>query len=237
MSRPLSPEVYRRRRIAVAFAVLVLLLLVLLVLRLVSGGDEPETAPKPTPSADPTTEPTAELPDGTVPVTLSAAAGACDPESVRISPTVPPDQTAGGPVRIDLAVSSTSAEPCTLEASEADLVTVIARDGSPVYDSTGCRVSLLSTPITLNPQWVTVTSVEWNGRASGATCSDAEALVGDGSYSLQLGTLGGEPGETTFTLAPAPPPPPPPAPVEPAAPPAETDQPTEPPAEAPAPPA
>ena len=219
---------------AVAFAVLVLVLLVLLVLRLVSGGGEPEAAPKPTPSADPTTETTAEptrgptegLPDGTVPVSLSAATGSCDPESVRISPTVPPDQTAGGPVRIDLAVSSSTAKPCTLEAAEADLVTVIARDGSPVYDSTSCRVSLLSTPITLNPQWVTVTSVAWNGRTSGATCSDAEALVPDGSYSLQLGTLGGEPGETTFTLAPAPPPP---APVEPPAPPAETDQPAEPP--------
>lgn len=234
MSRPLPPEVYRRRRIAVGVVLLVLALLVLLAVRLLTGGDDPEAAPEPTPTAssEPTVEPTEELPPGIVPVTLSAATETCDPESVRIAPTVPPDQAAGGAVRIDLAVSSSAATACTLEAAEADLVVVIARDGTPVYDSTACTVSLLTEPVTINPQWMTAATVTWNGRVSGGSCSDAEALVGEGSYTLQLGTLGGEPGEATFTLAPAPPPPPEPA--EPAEPPAETDQPTEPPADPPA---
>ncbi len=187
--------------------VLGIALILWLLVRTVLGGDdaadEGATAPTPTPTE---TE-AVEMPEGTVPASLATGDAACEPSTVRVTPSVPADQTAGGPVQIALTISSSAAKPCVLEASASELVVVIDDGDNPVYDSTACTTSILASPVRLSPEWATVTTVTWNGRVSGGSCSDAEAFVGAGSYTLKLGTLGGEPGDTTFSLGGAPPPP------------------------------
>lgn len=203
--------------------VLGIVLVVWLLVRTLLGGDDAadEPAATPTPSATETTA--AEVPEGTVPVSLATGDAACEPSTVRVTPSVPADQTAGGPVQLALTISTSAAKPCVLEASASQLVVVIDDGDTPVYDSTSCNTSILTTPVRLSPEWATVTPVTWNGRVSGGSCSDAEAFVGAGSYTLKLGTLGGEPGDASFSLGEAPPPPAPPAP-DPAVPdPAATD--------------
>ncbi|MFT4299269.1 MAG: hypothetical protein QM597_06520 [Aeromicrobium sp.] len=195
MSRPLPPEIYRRRRIVVGVAALGLLVIVWLLGRALVGGDDAE--PKPTATA--TTA--QDLPEGTVVASLTTGQSACDPEKVRVTPAVPADQQAGGPVTVVLTISSTASQACVVEASAAQLVIVIDNGDGPVYDSTSCNASMLSGPVSLSPQWGTVTTVTWSGRVSGLTCSDSEAFVPGGDYTIKLGTLGGEPGEANFTLA------------------------------------
>ena len=206
MSRPLPPEIYRRRRIVLVSGVLGVVLVVWFLVRAVTGGDAADDAStKPTPT--PTSTEATEVPEGTVPASLKAGDRACDPQTVRISPSVPADQTAGGDVAVVLTVSTSASTACVLEASASQLVVVIDDGDDPVYDSTSCNASILETPVSLSPDWATVTTATWSGRASGASCSDAEAFVGAGDYTIKLGTLGGEPGEVTFSLGEAPPPP------------------------------
>ncbi len=230
MSRPLPPEVYRRRRLVLVSGVLGVVLVVWLLVRAFTGaGDSGDSS---APASSPTPAPTeaSEMPEGTVPASLTTGDSACDPQTVRITPSVPADQTAGADVTVALTISTSSSTACVLEASASELVVVIDDGSSPVYDSTSCRTSILSTPVSLSPEWATVTTATWNGRVSGAGCSDTEAYVAAGEYTLKLGTLGGEPGEVTFALAPAPPPPAPdPVATDPASPdPAATDPATDP---------
>lgn len=195
----------------------VLIALVWLVLQLVGGGDDQKPAAQPTTTAA-TTAPTAEpaqekkKTNGLVDVALVTATAPCDPELVRITPTVRPDQLARGSVEIGLVVSSTAPKACTLKPADADAIAVISANGTAVWDSTVCKVSPLKDPVALSPGWSTMTSVTWTGRGSGSRCTQTEGYASPGKYAVQIGTLGGEPGKTTFTLEARPAPKPAPKP-------------------------
>ncbi len=192
--RPLPPAVYWRRRLLVLAVVIAL---GWLGLRLLGGDDTAGPSdPVPAPQVVPAEVPT----DGTYDASLPTASTACDPQQIRITPTVPAKQAAGQEVTIELVVSG-PAEPCTLEPGDADLIAVISANGGPVWDSTLCPTSLLTDPVSLAGGWSTVVSATWSGRGSGRGCSSDEAFVSAGTYTVKLGTLGGEPGETTFSLA------------------------------------
>lgn len=190
-------EIYWRRRL---LALALVIGLIWLVLHLV-GGDDPAAQPKATatPTA-PATPSTAAAVDGTVPVTLVSASRACDPEKVRMSPTVKPGQFAKGPVEIGLVVSSTEKTACTLTPADAELVAVISSNKTAIWDSTLCKVSLLDDPVSISPQWASLVTATWSGRGSGGNCSPKEGYASPGTYTVQAGTLGGEPGKATFTL-------------------------------------
>ena len=209
------------------------------VLQLTGGGDDGESAKAsgtPTPRASATTTaPTApavpeQTVDGSVDVALVGAATPCDPEKVRVTPTVRPGQLTKGPVDIGLVVSSTQETACTLEPDDAEAIAVISANGTPVWDSTVCKSSLLDVPVQLTPQWSTLTTVQWTGRGSGSNCTSNQGWAAAGTYTLQIGTLGGEPGSTKFSLgarpAPAKTSPPPATPATPAAPEATTPAPS-----------
>jgi hypothetical protein len=158
----------------------------------------PVSAPTPSPTPSPT--PT----DGTTTVALSTGTAACDSESIRITPSVPDGQKTRGPVDIDFTISSTSKKPCTFTALSSDLLVVISAGKTAIWDSTVCKTALLDDPVKLSPGWSTVVPVEWSGRGSGPACSKKEGWATPGRYTVQVGTLGGEPGKAKFTLRPAP---------------------------------
>jgi hypothetical protein len=195
--RRLPAEVYWRRRL---LALAALIALVWLVLRFVGGDDEPD--PKPTAKATVTTPaPTVAAPvNGVVQVTLVSATRSCDPEKIRMTPTVEPGQFTKAPVKIGLVVSSTEKTACTLTPAGADMVAVISANKTAIWDSTVCKVALLDGPVSVSPQWASLVTATWSGRGSGAKCSTKEGYAAPGTYTVQVGTLGGEPGKTTFTL-------------------------------------
>ena len=203
--RRLPAEIYWRRRLLL---LAVLILIAWLGLRFWPGAGQDErpvsaAAPTATPTPTPKPAPTA----GTTTVALASGSKACDPESIRITPTVPDDQKTRGTVDIDLTVSSASKKPCSFTAGSSDLLMVISAGKTAIWDSTVCKTALVSDAVKIAPGWSTVVRVEWSGRGSGPACSKKEGWATPGRYKLQVGTLGGEPGKTTFTLTPAPKPP------------------------------
>jgi len=225
--RRLPAEIYWRRRLLL-LAVVIAVVWGVLQLTGGEGDDEAKAAPTPsattaTPAASPTptvAPPPAVQTDGPVDVALASAAKACDPTTVRITPTVKPAQLTKGPVDIGLVVSSTQTAPCTLQPDDAQAIAVISANGTPIWDSTVCKIDLLTGPVQISPEWATLTNVQWTGRGSGSNCTTNEGYATPGKYTVQVGTLGGEPGKTSFTLDPRPEPAkttPPPAAPDPAA--------------------
>jgi hypothetical protein len=173
------------------------------------GGDEdptPVAAPTARASGTASTTPTAapaptQAAQSAVQVALTTSSEPCDPELVRITPTVPADQRARAAVRIELLVSTTATQGCTLDPDESDLVAVISSGDTAVWDSGVCRSALLKDPVALSPGWSTTVATTWSGRGSGPACSSKEGWASPGKYTLRIGTLGGEPGAARFTLA------------------------------------
>ena len=174
----------------------------------VTGGDDSDAGPRAAgatsaaPSSPAPAKPVAPSVqvNGAVDVALTSAATACDPQKVRVTPTVAGGQLTRGPVDIGLVVSSTEKSSCTLQPDDADTIAVISANGTAIWDSTVCQSSLLTRPVEISSQWATLVTVQWTGRGSGAGCSSSEGYATPGKYTLQIGTLGGEPGKTTFTL-------------------------------------
>ncbi len=100
-------------------------------------------------------------------MTLVSATRACDPEKIRMTPTVEPGQFTKAPVKIGLVVSSTEKTACTLTPADADMVAVISANKTPIWDSTVCKVALLDDPVSISPQWATLVTATWSGRGSG----------------------------------------------------------------------
>lgn len=158
------------------------------------GARQPESTAAPQAQTSPASA------DGPVQVALSTATDACDPQKVRVTPTVRPDQTARRAVQVGLVISTTAEQSCTLQPDDADLVAIISANDTPIWDSTLCPLSLLTEPVALSPTWATFEVTTWTGRVSGSNCSTAQPWAAAGRYTVEVGTLGGEPGKTTFVL-------------------------------------
>lgn len=191
-------EIYWRRRLLV-LAVVIALAWVLL--RFTSGDDSPSSNPTAVATTPATTVvPVAAPVNGPVDVSLVSASRACDPEKIRITPTVNAGQFTKAPIAVGLVISSTETGACTLTAKDADLLVVISANKIAIWDSTVCKTSLLTDPVAISPRWASLVTASWSGRGSGANCSSKQGYATPGKYVLQAGTLGGEPGKTTFTL-------------------------------------
>jgi len=199
-------DVYWRRRLLVLAALIGLVWGVLQVIDLVRGDDastaaEPTAQPTSAATSAPTTPPTTAPPADQVPVAIETAATVCEPENVRIVPSVAAGQEAGAPVRIDLMVTALDGKACTFRPKADEMLAVVDTDRAPIYDSSVCRAAFFDQAIAIPEGWGTVTTIEWNGRGSGTACGPSEGFAPAGTYTLKIGTYGGEPGETTFKLA------------------------------------
>ena len=168
-----------------------------------SGPDEKPVA-SPAPTATPSPTPESAPTDGTTTVELATSSKPCQPESIRITPTVPSGQHTRDAVDVDLAISSTATRACTFTAQSSDLLAIISAGKTAIWDSTVCKYALLDGEVQIAPGWSTVERVAWSGRGSGPACSKKEGWATPGRYTLEIGTLGGEPGKTRFTITPQP---------------------------------
>lgn len=194
-------EIYWRRRLLVLAA---LIAVVWVGLKVLGGGDDPQADPKPTATATVKATPLPAPTAGVLSVNLTSGTSTCDPEKVRVTPTVKSGQLTKAPVSIGLVVSSTETKACSLTPGAAELLVVISANKVAVWDSTVCKTSLLTAPVAISPGWSTLALTTWSGRGSGSKCAAGEGFATPGKYTIQVGTLGGEPGKTTFTLNPAP---------------------------------
>lgn len=227
--------IYWRRRLLLLAA---LILLAWVALQLWPTKDDSKQTARPsatpTPSASPTVtatpsataEPTPAA--ATTTVKLSGGGDECDSQKVRITAFVADGQQAQTPINVDLAISTTAKRPCTFTAKTYDPLAVVNLGDTRVWDSSACERPVAAGTLQLVPGWTTVARVPWLPKRSGKACADSEPWLEPGAYTLEIGTLGGEPGKASFTLAAPPPPPPPPTPAP--ATPEATPTPTPPPA-------
>ncbi|SKB05832.1 hypothetical protein [Aeromicrobium choanae] len=195
-------DVYWRRRLLVLAALLAIAWGVVQVVGGTRGDDAKDTAatePTPTPTAS--TAPATAAPTDQVAVAIETDAKPCEPDNVRIVPSVPGGQFAGGPVRIDLMLTALDGTACTFRPSASELLAVVDTQRAPIYDSSVCRAAFFDEAVAVPAGWSTVAPVEWNGRGSGSGCGSSEGFAPPGTYTLKIGTYGGEPGEATFKLA------------------------------------
>ena len=190
-------EIYWRRRLLIlAF---VLLLAWGATKAFSSEGKSDKPVVKPTATA--TTAATVAVPvDGKVTVNLSSGTQTCDPEKVRVTPSVKSGQYVGAAVEVSMIVSTTQKDPCIFNAKTADLLVVISANRAPVWDSSVCKTALLPLPVSVSPRWSTVAAATWTGRGSGTKCSTKVGFASPGTYVIKSATLGGEPGQNTFRL-------------------------------------
>ncbi|MDQ3156080.1 MAG: hypothetical protein M3Q98_05065 [Actinomycetota bacterium] len=196
--RRLPAEVYWRRRLLV---LALILLLAWFATRAFGSEAKPDKPVATTPTATPTKAARVIAPlNGEVTVNLATDAKPCDPEKVRVSPSVKSGQYVGDDVDVSMIVSTTQKNACVLDAKKADLLVVISANKNPVWDSSVCKTALLTKPVAVSPRWSTVAAATWTGRGSGKDCSDKQGFASPGTYVIKSATLGGEPGQATFRL-------------------------------------
>lgn len=200
-NRKVGRDVYWRRRLLVLAVVIALAWGVMQAVGMISGGDDEKAdPPTPTPATEVTTTPPPAPPTDQVSVALDTSTAPCEPENVRIVPSVPRGQFAGGPVAIDLMLTTLDGAACTFQPDANELLVVVDTERAPIYDSSVCRAAFFAQSVAIPAQWGTVAGVEWTGRGSGAACGNGEGFAPAGTYTLKIGTYGGEPGEATFRL-------------------------------------
>lgn len=203
-NRPVGRDVYWRRRLFVLAIAIALVWGVLQVVGMFRGSDASEADPPPAEptTAAPTTPATTAPPADQVPVAIETATTVCEPDNVRIVPSIPADQEAGAPISIDLMLTALDGEACTFKPSADELLVVVDTQRAPIYDSSVCRAAFFDQSVAVPAGWGTIATVEWTGRGSGTGCSTSEGFAPAGTYTLKIGTYGGEPGEATFKLLP-----------------------------------
>lgn len=205
-NRHVGRDVYWRRRLLVLAVLIAIVWGAVQLVGLMRGDrDQPEPAVDATPArvttAAPTTAVTTAPPADQVPVAIETDAVACKPDNVRIVPSVASGQEAGAPVSIDLMMTALDGKACTFRPSADELLAVVDTERAPIYDSSVCRAAFFDQAVAIPAGWGTVTTIEWSGRGSGASCGTSEGFAPAGTYTLKIGTYGGEPGQDTFTLA------------------------------------
>lgn len=199
------PHVYRRRRLVV---LVVLCLVVVAAIKLWPDGGQstPTSARVTTPpsaaasGASPEPERHAEPQSGVVRVHLRAPKATCNPRKITVEPSVAPHTRAGGTVPIRLAISTSAKRACTLDLSADSLLLEVSDDDDALWDSAACQeVSVQS--VTLQPTWASVATTSWSGRTATKSCDGDGDPVPPGKYTVKAAVLGGEPGESTFTLS------------------------------------
>lgn len=168
----------------------------------ITGDDaaEPTAATPATTSTTPTPAATTAPPADQVTVALQTAATACDPENVRITPSIAAGQKSGAPIAVDLMISTLDGKACTFQATENNLLVVVDTSDTPIYDSSVCKTAFFTAPVAVPADWSIVTSAQWSGRGSGAGCGSGEGYAPPGGYTFKIGTYGGEPGDVDFTV-------------------------------------
>ena len=122
---------------------------------------------------------------------------------VRDYPDVLLEVTTKGPVTIGLVVSSTEKTACTLTPERRPGRRDQRQQGA-VWDSTVCKTSLLDDPVSVSPRLGDARPGDLVGSWLGQQVHAKEGFATPGKYTIQVGTLGGEPGKTTFTLTASP---------------------------------
>lgn len=187
--RPLSPEVYRRRRIAVAAISVVVVVLVyqlfMGVLGLVGGLIAPPAEATPTQTQTQTQQTTEPTTNPTTDPTESTKIEACDLANIAVSLEV-----SGGPqftfeesVIIKATIKNTGAVTCRRDVGAASNEIYIQNSTSKeVWSSDRCPISNEKALVSMVPGSEYRIRLEWNGTSNPTQCDRQGSHVPAGEY-------------------------------------------------------
>jgi hypothetical protein len=138
--------------------------------------------------------------------TLLAAkpSGNCEPADVRITPRVE-SAVAGRPVTIGLALQTEQAEACYFRVGSDKVTIKVTRGQRTLWRSSHCPAAVPSTSVVVRRLIATVVEMEWSpfpeGTRHGKECPGTKDWLLPDDYRVVAAALGGEPGESSFTLA------------------------------------
>ncbi|MGO1183520.1 MAG: hypothetical protein ACTHZ5_10250 [Micrococcaceae bacterium] len=220
--RPLSPEVYRRRRLVVGVAALVLLALIVAlvfwVVSLVRGlsADEPGAGPETgapsaeaSPSADESEasgEPTASGDPGESDASGEASAedleGTCTEEQLTVAASS--DATEYGPDEnpiFELSITNDGDEPCDTNVGTNQQVFTVTSGSDRIFATTDCQVDGTDQMMTLEPGQTETSRFEWDKVRTQPGCDRSENPLGAGTYriTVAMGAISSEPQSFSLT--------------------------------------
>ena len=186
--RPVGPEpaetYWRRRAVLAAVAVL----LALLVAFLLRDGDEAErlSGDSAGPAAAPSGSPAAAIPTGPPEPSAAPSPGGSEPcpasgLTVRVGADKDSYPVGGRPV-LELAVTNTSAAPCTLDLGQGAVELLIFSGSDRIWSSDDCASGRDAKITTLEPGKPAVTRLTWAGRRSLPGCEGPKAEALPGTY-------------------------------------------------------
>jgi hypothetical protein len=208
---PRTAAVYWRRRL-----VLLAVTAAVLVVGFRWFGGDGEDAPATTPVADTsasatgTATKTPPSPVQSTPVgqqvhtRLAAPSESCDVADVAAVPDVL-DTDAGGAVPLRLAITTLTAQACTLRLSSSDIVVEVTSGDELIWRSSACPDALPSTSVILRRGWISHVEMQWDGRLATEECGDGERSAEPGYYWAEAAVIGGEPARSQFQLTEPPP--------------------------------
>jgi hypothetical protein len=130
---------------------------------------------------------------------LAQPVGRCDPATTIARADAPETVTSGAGATLQVRLSTTATEACTLALTDRLLVQV-ARDDEAIWRLEDCPSALTTASVALHPAWSTVIDIAWSGRVSNARCGLETAVAAPGTYSLQAAILSGEPGSAELEV-------------------------------------
>jgi hypothetical protein len=128
--------------------------------------------------------------------------GKCGPGQIRLTPVVADGIRVGQDVAIQIALGVTGTGACTFPLTHDDLVVDISTlKGDPVWTTDDCDAAITPTSLVLRAEQPAIVQVTWDGTRSNAHCSPWTVRSPAGDYQVRTAIIGGEPAQTSFTLA------------------------------------
>lgn len=130
---------------------------------------------------------------------LAQPDGPCDVKDVVITAGTDTAR-AGGPIPIELSITSKTSPACTFEVSQKSVVLRITSGRDKVWSSQQCTRAITTTPVVARPKKAGTALVIWSGRRSDETCSRQAAWAMPGYYHVEAAPYGGDPTDVQFRL-------------------------------------
>ncbi|MDN4477970.1 hypothetical protein [Demequina lignilytica] len=189
--RRLPPEVYRRRRIVVAFALIVIVAVTWLAIRAITSSGADTAAPSATPSPTATAAPSAS-PSPTVTTSTSAEPAAiadCTATDVAVALGTP--DVSADAVTFPVTLTQIGTVECLLDGT-VDTSLLITSGDTRVWMSTDCdaTAAILDTSWLLQPGAEETTSVAWPREWSFEGCGSSNDVPQPGYYYAELTVQG-----------------------------------------------
>jgi hypothetical protein len=128
--------------------------------------------------------------------------GPCQPRQIRLTPVVAEGIRVGQDVGIQIGLRTTGRAACSLALAPDNLaVDITTSKGDSIWTSDDCSTAITPTSLVVRAAAASIVQVIWDGTRSTTHCSPSTVTSAEGDYVVRTAIIGGEPAQSSFTLA------------------------------------